>query len=116
MKGSQTKLNVVLAVDVPFISFALLQLWLTRRANPGSAVGDGATRPGGWQPLCAIYRREFADAAEVALRRGRYKIDALFNVVPVQTIEEAELAEAGFSPRIFRNLEYAGRRAAARPD
>jgi len=104
LKSSQTDMNLVLAVDLPFISFALLQHLVTRARNSGSAVVTVPRAAGGWQPLCAIYRREFADAAEVALRAGDYKIDTLFNVVPVQTIEEEDLAEAGFSPRIFRNL------------
>ncbi|MGA7908522.1 MAG: molybdenum cofactor guanylyltransferase [Candidatus Sulfotelmatobacter sp.] len=104
LRASQAKLNVVLAVDVPFVSFALLQYLIARARTVGSAWATVPRAPGGWQPLCAVYRREFAEAAEGALREGRYKIDALFDVVPVQAIEEAELAEAGFSPRIFRNL------------
>ena len=54
--------------------------------------------------MCAVYRREFADAAESALRAGRYKIDELFDPVRTQRIEEEELASAGFSREIFRNL------------
>ena len=62
-------------------------------------------RTGGcWQPLCAIYRREFASAAESALRAGRNKIDRLFAEVPTRAIEEQELQAAGFSPALFRNL------------
>jgi molybdopterin-guanine dinucleotide biosynthesis protein A len=54
--------------------------------------------------LCAVYRREFADLAEQALKQGRYKIDAIFPLVQTQAIEEAELESAGFSPGMFRNL------------
>ena len=56
------------------------------------------------QPLCAIYRREFANAAENALRAGRYKIDPLFSVVCTRVIEQEELQAAGFSASMFRNL------------
>jgi phospholipid/cholesterol/gamma-HCH transport system ATP-binding protein len=59
---------------------------------------------GGWQPLCAVYRREFADAAEEALAAGHYKIDALFDTQRTQAINEEELDSAGFSPTMFRNL------------
>ncbi len=104
LRASSTELNVILAVDLPFVSPALLQ-YLIARAE--SAPGKRATVPhaaGGWQPLCAVYRREFADAAESALRAGRYKIDELFDPVRTQRIEEEELASAGFSREIFRNL------------
>lgn len=103
LRASQTALNLILAVDLPFVSPALLQFLIARAGNSMATV----TVPrawGGWQPLCAVYRREFADAAEKALREGRYKIDALFSVPHTQTIETEELESAGFSPRIFRNL------------
>ena len=103
LRASSTELNLILAVDVPFVSLAFSQ-YLIRRALNSSAVATVPRAGGGWQPLCAVYRREFADAAEGALRAERCKIDALFDTVRVQAIEEVELAEAGFSPRIFRNL------------
>ncbi len=86
LRASSSELNLILAVDLPFVS---------------PTVPDAA---GGWQPLCAVYRREFADAAESALRAGRYKIDELFDVVQTQRIEEGELASAGLSPELFQNL------------
>src|SRR5216684_3876737 len=91
LRASSTELNVILAVDLPFVSPALLQ-YLIARAE--SVPGVRATVPhaaGGWQPLCAVYRRQFADAAESALRAGRYKIDELFDPVRTQRIEEEEL-------------------------
>jgi molybdopterin-guanine dinucleotide biosynthesis protein A len=100
---SPTDLNLILAVDVPFISLALLQYLFTRARNSPAIVT--VPRPcEGWQPLCAVYRRDFADAAEEALRAGRYKIDALFDPARTQEITAEELETAGFSPRIFRNL------------
>ena len=56
------------------------------------------------QPLCAVYRCEFAEVAEIALQQGRYKIDALFNAAQTQVVGEEELETAGFAHRIFRNL------------
>jgi phospholipid/cholesterol/gamma-HCH transport system ATP-binding protein len=104
LRASPSELNLILAVDLPLVSTALLRYLITRAQ---SAPGASATVPhaaGGWQPLCAVYRRVFADAAESALRAGRYKIDELFDVVKTQRIEEEELASAGFSPEVFRNL------------
>jgi molybdopterin-guanine dinucleotide biosynthesis protein A len=104
LSSSATDLNVVLAVDTPFVSQALLQFLLTRaRKSPGSIV-TVAQANGGYQPLCALYRREFANPAEQALRAGRLKIDALFDPATTQVIGEAELESEGFSANIFRNL------------
>jgi molybdenum cofactor guanylyltransferase len=103
LRTSQAELNLVLAVDMPFVPPALLPFLITRARNSPLMV----TVPragGGWQPLCAVYRREFADVAEKALRAGRYKIDALFDEARTHVIEEEQLESAGFSSRVFRNL------------
>jgi len=63
-----------------------------------------ARAAGGWQPLCGVYRRKFADVAEKALQAGSYKIDALFDEARTQAISEDELEAAGFSASVFRNL------------
>jgi len=111
--SSSTELNLILAVDVPFVSRVLLE-HLIARARSSNAVATVPRAGGGWQPLCAVYRREFADAAETALSAGRYKIDALFVGVNVQAIEAEELARAGFASELFRNLNTANDLAAAR--
>lgn len=104
LRASQTELNLILAVDVPFASGTFLQYLISRaRSAPPASVTVARTGEG-WQPLCAVYRRQFADAAEKALRAGQYKIDVLFGEVSTQTISEEKLQAAGFSLRIFRNL------------
>lgn len=113
LRASQTELNLVLAVDVPFVSFALLQLLIVRARNSAATVTVPRTKEG-WQPLCAIYRSEFVDAAEKALRTGRYKIDALFEAAHTQVISEEELEAAGVSPKMFRNLNTREELEAAR--
>jgi molybdopterin-guanine dinucleotide biosynthesis protein A len=103
LRASQTALNLMLAVDVPFVSVGLVQLLIVRARNSAATVTVPRTKEG-WQPLCAIYRSEFVDAAERALRTERYKIDALFDTVHTQVVSEEELESAGFSPKMFRNL------------
>ena len=103
LRSSPTDLNVILAVDVPFVSLALLD-YLISRATSSDANVTVARAAGGFQPLCAVYRRPFADAAEDALRTGHYKIDTLFTPATTQVIEEAELETSGFPSRIFCNL------------
>ena len=103
LRASTSELNLILAVDVPFVSFALLQFLMAHARNSDASVTVPRINQG-WQPLCAVYRREFADAAERALRAGRYRIDALFDQLQVQVVAEEALEAAGFSSNIFRNL------------
>lgn len=103
LRASQTDLNLLLAVDLPLISPELLQYLITR-ARGAAAMVTAAKASRGWQPLCAVYRREFAEAAEQALRTGKYKIDMLFAPDCTQLVSEQELAAAGFSADIFRNV------------
>jgi molybdopterin-guanine dinucleotide biosynthesis protein A len=77
---------------------------IERARQSASATVTVAQSGGRYQPLCAIYKNEFADAAEVALREGRYKINALFEATSTQLVTDGELESAGFSPKMFRNL------------
>jgi len=104
LRASTTELNLMLAVDTPLVSRAFLQYLISQARGAPEAVVVVPSVDGGWQPLCAIYRREFADAAENALRSGRNRIDRLFDGVRTRVIEQAELEGAGFSLAIFRNL------------
>jgi molybdopterin-guanine dinucleotide biosynthesis protein A len=100
---SSADLNLMLAVDMPFVSTDLIAFLL----NTAAANGDIVTVPrtcGGLQPLCAVYRRGFATVAEEALRAGKYKIDAVFACVSIRVITEDELAAAGFSEQSFFNV------------
>jgi len=103
LASSTTDLNLVLAVDLPFVTQEFLQ-YLIAQARESGAVVTVARVGGGWQPLCAVYRCEFATLAEVALREGKNKIDVLFAKVTNRVIEEDELVGAGFSLELFRNV------------
>ncbi len=103
LRSSQTDLNLILAVDVPFVSPTFLGFLIARARNSGATVTIARIGKG-WQPLCAVYRRAFADTADKALRAGRYKIDVLFEDSQTQVLDEEELRVAGFTPELFRNL------------
>jgi molybdopterin-guanine dinucleotide biosynthesis protein A len=103
LRASAAELNLMLAVDLPFVSRALMEYLITR-ARSSDAIATVARAGGGWQPLCAVYRREFAEIAAKALRQGRYKIDALFDLQRTQAIGEDELTAAGFAADLFRNV------------
>jgi len=103
LAASQSELNAVLAVDMPFVSAELVSFLLGAAENSGAIVTVPRTGAG-FQPLCAVYRREFAATAEQALRAGNYKIDATFTSVRLRIVEEPELAAAGFSGKNFLNI------------
>jgi molybdopterin-guanine dinucleotide biosynthesis protein A len=113
LRASQEDLNLILAVDMPFVESRFLE-FLVLRARGAAAVVTVPRVAGRWQPLCAVYRRGFADVAEPALRAGKNKIDPLFGQVPLQVIEEAELQEHGFAPEVFRNVNTPEDLSAAR--
>jgi molybdopterin-guanine dinucleotide biosynthesis protein A len=103
LRSSQTDLNLILAVDVPFVLPALLEFLIERARNSAATVTVARTGEG-WQPLCAVYRQAFANSAEKALRAGRYKIDVLFENTQTQVIDEEAMQAAGFTAERFRNL------------
>jgi molybdopterin-guanine dinucleotide biosynthesis protein A len=104
LRASQCDLNLIVAVDMPFVSAALCEFLLARAQN---AAGSDAIVPRAGerlQPLCAVYRRSFATLAEAALRSGHFKINPLFDAAKAVIVEEEELQAAGFPVRIFHNV------------
>jgi molybdopterin-guanine dinucleotide biosynthesis protein A len=95
--------NVILAVDTPAVPAALLES-LLQTARKSQCVIAVPRVTGYTQPLCAAYRREFAETAQAALQEGRNKIDPLFATVPTRVVEETELLAAGFRPDMFDNV------------
>jgi len=100
---SEAELNLMLAVDLPFIPARFLNYLLTR-ADSSNATVTAPFLAGYFQPLCAVYRKQFLTAAEQALTKGRNKIDQLFSEVSLCTISEEDMALNGFNPLIFSNL------------
>ena len=118
--SSTSQWNLLIAVDLPFLRPQFLD-YLTTRARESGAAVIVPRAAGGLQPLCAVYRREFARIAEQSLAEGKNKIDPLFGQVKTRIIDEVELVRDGFSPEMFRNLntpedlEHA-RRVSIRPE
>jgi len=111
---SPAELNLMLAVDMPFVSKELLEFLFAAAADEDNhAIITVPRTSKGLQPLCAVYRRDFSTTAEEALRAGKYKVDATFSSVAVRVIEEAELAAAGFTEQSFFNMNTPQDRLAA---
>jgi molybdopterin-guanine dinucleotide biosynthesis protein A len=103
LKSSSTELNLMLAVDLPFVEPSFLR-YLVFAAREAKAVVTVPRASDRLQPLCAVYRRRFAEVAEQSLAQGKNKIDTLFAVVETRIFGQEELSGAGFSGRMFDNL------------
>jgi len=101
LHASATNFNLVLAVDTPLIGVDFLRHLASRAQESGAVVTVTRTSDARLHPLCAVYRRSFADVAEQALKERRNKIDALFSLVPVEYVEPGA---AGFDESMFVNL------------
>ncbi len=103
LTSSETELNIVIGVDLPLLEARFLKFLLLAAEQSGSVV----TVPQigrYYEPLCAVYRKSFAAAAEQALSAGQNKIDALFDSVAVRVVSVSEIAQQGFSFTMFRNV------------
>jgi molybdopterin-guanine dinucleotide biosynthesis protein A len=100
---TKTELNLIIAVDIPFVEKRFLDFLITEARRDPSVVT--VPRAGGYMhPLCAIYRREFGMVSEKALIRGQNRIDILFAGIQARVIEEEEMLQRRFSMEMFRNV------------
>ena len=103
LRSSPTALNLVLAVDTPFVEPRALEYLIDIAADSDKLVT--VPRINGFlQTLCAIYRRPFADIAENALKHGKNRIDPLFTSEVARIITEEEMRALAFDPAMFDNL------------
>lgn len=103
LRATTTDLNLMLAVDMPFMNSGFLRLLVEQAQAIGAEVV--VPRSGGrLHPLCAVYRRTFGDMAETALARGQNKIDLLFRPSSTRIVEQEEIESLAFSLRMFDNV------------
>jgi molybdopterin-guanine dinucleotide biosynthesis protein A len=57
LRASQTEINLILAVDMPFVSRAFLEYLIETARDVRDAIVVVPHCDGGSQPLCAVYRR-----------------------------------------------------------
>jgi len=104
LRRSSSELNLMLAVDMPFVEVPFLEYLFQEAARLESVMVTIPRAAGAWQTLCAVYRKPFANLAEQALRQGKNKIDPLFRDIEMRIVDEHELTQQNFSPEMFRNL------------
>jgi molybdenum cofactor guanylyltransferase len=112
LTNSQSDLNLMLAVDMPFVTADLLKFILNKAAETDAIVTIPRTSRG-LQPLCAVYRRAFAPIAEQAIRAGNYRIDTSFANLQLQIINQQELLAGAFSEENFFNVNTPADRQSA---
>ena len=103
LRASNSELNLIIAVDTPFIATPVLEYLI----SAAEASGKMVTVPrvaGHLQTLCAVYRREFAEIAEKSLNAGKNRIDPLFTPEVAGVISEEEMRSVAFDPSMFDNL------------
>jgi molybdopterin-guanine dinucleotide biosynthesis protein A len=103
LAASNAELNFILSVDTPFVPQDFVR-YLIDRGRENDALVTYPRLTSGYQPLCAVYRKEFGPIAEASLRSGHYKIDPLFARITTCTIDDADLRKLGFGEEIFDNL------------
>jgi molybdenum cofactor guanylyltransferase len=103
LSATKSDLNLVVAVDTPFLEPKFLR-WILHRAATTHAIVTVPRLAAGFQPLCAVYRRSFKIFAEGALKAGKFKIDSLYEKVRTYPITDAELNHLAFDSRMFDNL------------
>lgn len=110
--ASARELNFVLAVDVPFVTPALVRFIVERAASSAALVTLPETA-GRLHPLCGVYRREFVPHARAALAQGRNKVERAIPAPALNVISEAELLKFGFDSEMLANINTPAEFAAA---
>jgi molybdenum cofactor guanylyltransferase len=100
---SSTALNVILATDLPSVEAGFLR-YLIATAETTKALVTVPQVDRYFEPLCAVYRKQFEEIAKAALARGNNKVDALFAERITHAVDGEEIVRAGFSLTMFRNL------------
>jgi molybdopterin-guanine dinucleotide biosynthesis protein A len=103
LTASRSELNFIIALDTPFLDLKFAQ-YLVEQARQSDATVTVPRVARQAQPLCAVYRREFAAVAEEALRLGKNNIVPLFAAVSTREINDAELRNLAFDRHMFDNL------------
>jgi molybdopterin-guanine dinucleotide biosynthesis protein A len=104
LRRTRTEFSLFLSCDMPLMEERFLR-YLCEQALASRA---SATVPPPWAkgryPLCAVLRRRALSRVRSCLASGQNQVGRFFSGAQRRTISKAEFARAGFSPRIFCNL------------
>jgi molybdopterin-guanine dinucleotide biosynthesis protein A len=101
---TRTEYNLLLSCDLPFVEERFLH-YLCRQAIASRAeVTVPALPEHTYQSLCAVYRRSARWAVRASLMVGENKARGIFSRAHLRVLSLRAISRAGFSPRIFDNM------------
>lgn len=113
LSHSKTDWNIILAVDMPLVTTALLT-FIAEQCRDSSAKAIVPETAGRLQPLCAAYHRRLVPRIEQAIDAEELSIHRLLerlstgimgtNSGRIRELSESELIEHGFSPEMLMNV------------
>ena len=102
LETSDREANLVLAVDLPLLPHAFLELFHSRfLASPKPLL---ACRTGGDFPLCLGLRRVLLADVARRVEGGNLAVHAFIKESNPEILEEGDLQALGFGPSIFANM------------
>ena len=113
LSDSKTEWNLVLAVDMPLVTPALLS-FIAESCGASSALAIVPETSSRLQPLCAAYRRTLVNEIEKTINAGELSIHRLLERLStgimekteggIRVFSESELIERGFCPEMLMNV------------
>jgi len=101
---ARTEFSLFLGCDMPLMEVRFLR-YLCEQALAASAVATVPPRwAGGRYPLCVVLRRRALGRVATFLELGHNQVGRFFSRCPRRAVTRAEFERAGFSTRIFCNL------------
>jgi molybdopterin-guanine dinucleotide biosynthesis protein A len=104
LRRARTEFSLFLSCDMPLMAERFLRYLCEQAlASRASATVPPPCRKGRY-PICAVLRRRVLPRVRSCLLSGRNQVGRFFARSQRRTISKAEFVRAGFSPRIFCNL------------
>ncbi len=107
LKEAKNKNCLVLASDMPFISFRVLQL-LTRTSEESGKDAVLIRNLRGIEALCGIYSKEYIKQIRTCIKNGIYKIIEILGDDEVEWIGSTKLREERIDIYNFFNINTSG--------
>ena len=109
LKHAMNFYSMVLAIDMPFISYNLLELLVDKKKNSQSKLLDAVIvrTKKGFEVLCGLYSKNCIRIIRENIERKIYKISDIFSDLDVIIISEDQLARYGIDQLNFFNINTA---------
>jgi molybdopterin-guanine dinucleotide biosynthesis protein A len=107
LKEAKNKNCLVLASDMPFVSYRVLRL-LTRTSEKTGKDAVIIRNLRGIEALCGIYSKEYIEEIKTCIKNGIYKIIEILGDDEVEWIDSAKLEEEGIDIYNFFNINTSG--------